>query len=166
MKKRAFTLVELIISVILLGLIVNFLYTSVSNLQKSNILLANLSKESQKKEQIINLLYSDILLATDINITGRKNSTLKLQTKNSIFDIEYPYVAWLISKDNMTLLRVESIKKLDDKSVENRDLYHISVVKEGCERFMIYNSKDKKNILVHIKFKDEEPILFEFYKPK
>jgi len=166
LNKKAFTLVELLISVFLLGLIVNFLYSSVSNLQKTNIIFAKKSQELQNDQKIIDLLYDDIFLSRDINISGTRSSTIDLLTSNSIFDIEYPYVTWLVERENNTLLRFESTKEFKDMNSENLHLYHISEVRKACEKFKIYQSKDKNNILIHIKFEGKEPIVYEFYKPK
>jgi hypothetical protein len=48
---------------------------------------------------------------------------------------------------------------------DNNKMYHISKAGEDCERFNIYKSKDQNNILIHIKFKDKEPLVYEFFKP-
>ncbi len=165
MKKRAFTLVELLISVFLLGLIVNFLYSAISNLQKTNNLFNQKSNELQNDQKLLDLLYDDIFLAEKLNIAGVKNSNLNLLTSNSIFDIQQPYVTWLISKEKQTLLRFESTKSFSTMNADNTNLFHISKAGEGCERFKIYQSKDKNNILIHIKFKDKEPLVYEFFKP-
>ena len=162
MQKKAFSLVELIISVILLGIIVTFLYSTVSNLEKNNKIFADNEKELRKREKVIELLYEDIFTANDLNITGFHNSVLYMQTSNSLFDIVDPYVTWLVSKEKNTLLRFESTKKFN---TQNSDYFHISKVGENCETFKIYQSKQKENILIHIQFKDQKPLVFEFAKP-
>ncbi len=162
---KAFTLVELIISIILLGLIVTFLYTAVGDLQKSNSIFSEREKTEGKKEQIINLIYDDIFGAYDLNISGLKQSKIDMTTSNSLFDISHPYVSWLVSKDENRLLRVESTKKFKNVSVNDINLYHIMQIEKDCEVFKIYQSNKKNLILIHIKFKDKEPIIYEFFKP-
>lgn len=164
-NKKAFTLIELLVSIFLLGLIVNFLYSAISNLQKTNIIFDQKSKTMLNKQKLLDLLYDDIFLSETIKIEGFKNSSIELLTSNSIFDIEQPNVAWIVSKENDTLLRFESTQAFSTMTSDNSNLYHISKAGEDCERFHIYQSKDKDNILIHIKFKDKEPLIYEFFKP-
>ncbi|MCH9813965.1 MAG: prepilin-type N-terminal cleavage/methylation domain-containing protein [Epsilonproteobacteria bacterium] len=165
MQRKAFTLVELLISVFLLGLIVNFLYTAVDNLQRTNTLFHQKSDTLQNKQKIFDLLYDDLFSAQVLKITGRKNSTIDMKTRNSIYDIESPYVTWLLHRENNTLLRFESTKPFSDMRSDTTHFYHISKVGKDCERFKIYQSNNHNTVLVHIKFKDQEPIIFEFFKP-
>jgi len=164
-KRDAFSLVELIISVVLLGIIVTFLYSTVSSLEKTNKIFAANEKELSQREKVIDVLYDDIFLANSLKIEGLKNSMLSMQTSNSLFDITNPYVTWFISHQKDTLLRFESTIKFQDINSENADYFHISKIGENCEVFKIYQSKKKENILIHIKFKDQDPIVYEFSKP-
>ena len=163
--KKAFTLVELIISIVLLGIIVTFLYSTVSNLEKTNKIFAANEKALSSREKVIDLLYDDIFTANSLTLTGFKNSLASMQTNNSLFDIASPYVTWLVSKEKNTLLRFESTKKFKDIDSQNSDYFHISKVGENCEVFRVYQSKKKENILIHLKSKDEDPIIYEFSKP-
>jgi prepilin-type N-terminal cleavage/methylation domain-containing protein len=165
MNRKAFTLIELLISVFLLGLIINFLYSAVANLQKTNIMFYNKSSKLQKNEKILDLIYNDIFLANSIKIAGRKNSSIDLKTSNSIYDIDSPYVSWVLSKRDNMLLRFESTQKFTDMTSDNKHLYHVTNVAINCERFHIYQSKDKNNILIDIKLKDQKRLVYEFFKP-
>lgn len=164
-KRNAFSLVELIISVVLLGIIVTFLYSTVGNLEKTNKIFAENEKKLSEREKVVDVLYDDIFLANSLKIQGVKNSMLSIQTSNSLFDIAHPYVTWLISHQKDTLLRFESTIKFQDINSENAAYFHISKIGENCEVFKIYQSKKKENILIHIKFKDQDPIVYEFSKP-
>ena len=165
MNKKAFTLVELIISIFLLGIIVVFLYKATGTLQKSNKIFYQNEKRLEVGEDILNMLYKDIFQSNDLNISGKNSVLLKLKTKNSLFDISMPYVSWFVSKDEDTLLRFESIYPFSKINNQNSYYYHISVVAKGCEKFQIYQSKKKKYILIYIKLKNKEPLIYEFYKP-
>ncbi len=164
-KRGAFSLVELIISIFLLGIIVVFLYSTVGSLQKTNKIYEQNSKELNINEKIVDLLYEDIFQANELNITGNEYSMLNLKTSNSLFDMVNPYVSWFVSRDKNTLLRFES--KLPFKTInsQNNNYFHISKVGEDCEVFKIYQSKKKDKILINIKFKDREQIVYEFAKP-
>ncbi len=166
-KRSAFTLVELVLSIFLLGLIVSFLYSAVSNLQKTNSIFASNAKTLTQRDKIVELLYDDIFKANPKNfkITKIENSMVSMQTKNSLYDMENPFVTWLVAKEKNTLLRFESTKKFKQMNSNNNYYYHITKVSENCEKFRVYQSKKKENILIDIKLKDQEPIIYEFYKP-
>ncbi len=162
--KKAFTLVEIIISVILLGIVVTFIYQGLQNTQKSNQIFKQKERELNLQKKISKVLYEDIFMADEIRITGgKKYKSLELTTNNSLFNIIKPKVIWLVSKHNDTLVRVESTKL--PLTYENRFISHLSKVAENCEIFSIYQSRKKDKILFYIKFKDQKPIVYEFFKP-
>jgi len=162
---RAFSLVELIISVVLLGIIVTFLYSTVSTLEKTNRIFAKNEKMLSQQEEILDTLYDDIFLANTLTLSGLDNSLVSIQTSNSLFNITQPHVTWLVSKQKNTLLRFESIKQFKNMNSQNSDYFHISKIAENCENFKIYQSKTQENILIYIKFKDQKPLIYEFSKP-
>lgn len=164
-NKKGFTLVELIVSIMLLSIIAIFLYSTVSNLQKQNKMFSKLQHRVQKKEKIIDLLYDDIFESDELNITNKEFSLINIKTKSTIFNISHPYVTWLVSRDKNTLLRFESILPFDRLNSQNSYYYHISKVGENCEKFQIYQSSKKNKILTYIKFKEKKPMIYEFAKP-
>ncbi|RUM67394.1 MAG: hypothetical protein DSZ06_01230 [Sulfurospirillum sp.] len=164
-NKKGFTLVELIVSIMLLSIIAIFLYSTVSNLQKQNKMFSKLQHRVQKKEKIIDLLYDDIFESDELNITNKEFSLINIKTKSTIFNISHPYVTWLVSRDKNTLLRFESILPFDRLNSQNSYYYHISKVGENCEKFQIYQSSKKNKILIYIKFKEKKPMIYEFAKP-
>ncbi len=165
MQKKAFSLVELIISIILLGIIITFLYSTVSTLQLTNKIFSTNEKVLHQKEKILTLLYDDIYLADTFKVQGRDSSLISLQTSNSLYDIEKPYVTWLVNKEDNTLLRFESVKKFTDMSIDNNHYYHISKVSERCKIFKVYQSIKKEHIMIHIQLDGEDPLVYEFAKP-
>ncbi len=164
-NKKAFTLIELIISIILLSIIVMFLYATVSNLERTNKIFAANEKALQEREKVITVLYDDIFTANTLTLKGHDDTLVSMQTKNSLFDIQEPYVTWLVSKEKNTLLRFESIFPFEKMNSDNASYYHISKIGENCELFKVFQSKKKENILLYIQFKDETPIVYEFAKP-
>ncbi len=164
-SRAAFTLIELIISVFLLGLIVYFLYSSVANLQKSNKIFEKKSQSAFVNQKILAMMQKDIFYATKLTINGRQNSFVNMQSANSIFDIDYPYITWLLKPDLKKLVRFESTLPFKDMNAKNSPYFHMSIINKECEKFKIYQSKDKENILIYIKFKNENPLVYEFFKP-
>lgn len=165
MQKKAFTLVELVISIFLLGLIVYFLYSAVANLQKSNTIFEHKSQSAFEDQRIIALLQKDIFYAQSLEITGHENSLINMRTANSIYDIDYPYVTWFLKPDLKKLVRFESTLPFKKMNARNNAYYHMSIITKECEKFKIYQSKKKDSIFIYIKFKNEEPLVFEFFKP-
>ena len=164
-QHKAFTLIELLISIFLLGLIVNFLYSAIANLQKTNMIFQKKSNMMLNEQKVLDVLYDDIFLAKTMEIEGVKNSVLSIQTSNSLYDIEYPHVTWLISKKDEALLRFESTLAFEKMTSDNANLFHISKVGDNCKKFHIYQSKNRDNILIHVEFKDAKPLVYEFFKP-
>ena len=163
--RKAFTLIELILSVLLLGLIVYFLYSAIANLQKSNEIFMKKSQSAFYNQKIISMLQKDIFFATKIKISGHENSFTEMQTNNSLFNIDAPYVTWLLKPDLKKLVRFESTLSFTKMNAKNSPYYHLSIIPKECEIFKIYQSKQKQNILIYIKFKGEEPLVYEFFKP-
>ena len=164
-NKKAFTLIELILSVFLLGLIVTFLYSAVSNLQKSNKIFQKQSQKDFYNQKVLSMIQKDFFYALDIQLSGHDNTFATMQTTNSIFDIDYPYVTWLIKPDLKKLVRFESTIPFKDMKAKNNAYFHMSIIPKECETFKIYQSKKKENILIYIKFKGEDPLIYEFFKP-
>jgi len=164
--KKAFTLIELIISIFLLSLAILFISQSLSNLNiNKNIFIKN-ENYLYKENKIVNLLYYDILLSKKIDIKNSKDfAILYLNTQNTIYNIDYPYVIWFVSKKNNTLCRIESSINMK-LPINYEDIYKINLLSlnQNCSYFHISNSYDKKKYLVFLKFKNN-PIYFSIYKP-
>ncbi len=167
MPRRAFTLIELVLSIFLLGIIVYFLYSAVANLQKSNKLFFKKSQSAFFDQRLLSMIQKDLFFATKISISGtsRENSFVDMQTANSLFDIDYPYVTWFIKPDLKKLVRFESTLPFSKMNAQNSAWYHMSIIPKECEIFKVYQSKKKAHLLIYIQFKGEAPLVYEFFKP-
>lgn len=164
-NRQAFTLIELVVSIFLLGIIVYFLYGAVAGLQKSNAIFAKRSQSAFYYQKILSMLQKDIFFADTLALSGHENSFVQMQTNNSMYDIDAPYVVWMLKPDLKKLVRFESTLPFSKMNARNSALYHMSIIPKTCEMFKIYQSKQKENILIYIRFKGEEPLVYEFYKP-
>jgi len=167
MKRSAFTLIEIVISIFLLSLIIIFVSESLSNLSSSQKIVDKIVNNESLENKLTKTLYYDLFFAKNIKITGGKNySILYLTTQNSLFNIDYPYVIWYVLKNNNTLCRLESAYKIN-LPLYPEDFYKVNVSKvlTQCEIFKIYKSKDKIRFLIYIKTKNKPPITLELYKP-
>ncbi len=107
--RRAFTLVELMISVILLSIIVTFLYQSVAQLQNSNQKLIKSTNKTLEREDLLKVLYNDFINLTSLDIIDKSDDTdvLVLQSTNSFYKMSMPYVRYMVDNDAI-LRRIES----------------------------------------------------------
>ena len=111
------------------------------------------------------MMQKDLFFALNLKLEGHENSFADMQTTNSLFDIDYPYVTWFIKPDLKKLVRFESTLPFRKMTARNNAYYHMSIIPKECEVFKIYQSKKKDNLLIYIQFKGEEPLVYEFYKP-
>lgn len=164
--KRAFTLIEVLVSVVLLGLISVFIASTISQTQNNNRLFENIVNNDKKLESLVDILYDDIYFSKSITVSGlKKYSVLHVKSKNSIYGIDEPYIAWLVLKENNKLIRIESARKitLPIKDELKKYLFIDETIKD-CEHFTVNISKDKKRILTYLHVKDKKPIIFEIEK--
>lgn len=167
MKRRAFTLIEMMIAIVIFSLVVVLLYKSYDSLKRSNTKQAQINQKMQRLWQIKKLLYLDFTLAlqSDVSVLSQEKNedVVILQTSNSIHNRTNPYVAYVIKDE--TLYRIESLRKLTypfDADVTG-DVDEIGKVK----RFRIYKAlkKERENIvqyyLIDIKFQTGETILYK-----
>ncbi len=164
--KKAFTLIEILISVVLLGLISMFVSSTIYQTKSNNKFFEKKVKADSKVEMLTDILYRDIFQSLDINTTNSKKYTvLNLRSKNSIYGIEDPYITWLVLKQDNTLVRFESAKKITlPIREEQKNVIFADMAIQKCEHFNINLSKDKKDILSFIKIKNQNPIIFEVKK--
>jgi prepilin-type N-terminal cleavage/methylation domain-containing protein len=150
--KKAFTLIEVIISIFIFSLIMIFLYKSISSLKINNKNLKNTTQKSKNLSKTITLLKSDLTLSKKIDLKLLQKDILSIDTTlNSIHNIAKPKVIWKILKQSKTLVRVEKINGLtflDDTTLK-------------CKKFKIYYSEKEQKILIYIKTVDNKEIITE-----
>ncbi len=157
-NRKAFTLMEVLVSIALLGIILPALYKSVDMLRDSNQHLFEHLEKSKKVTKATQTLYLDIL-SSDGNITIKKDEFTRLcmeQTKNSLYELPVAKVCWVVLKKDNTLVRIEgNVYKLPLGSEERVE---IDPIMKGVEIFDVYHQKDK--ILVLLQQQAKEPISF------
>jgi len=157
-NRSAFTLIEVLISIVLLGIILPPLYESVELLKDSNAHLLEYLEKSKKITQATDTMYLDIA-SSDGNINIKKDEFSRLciaQTRNSLYELSSAKVCWLVLKEHNTLARVEgSMYKLPTRMEEKVE---VNPVMQNVELFDVYHKKDK--VLVLLKQQGKEPISF------
>ena len=151
-NKKAFTLLEVLISIMLLSLVLMALYRSADILRASNKNLFKHLEHSSDSIKGANCLYMD-LLQSDNNITintKKKFHKISIEsTQHSLYGLYFAKVVWLIYKKDNTLLRIEGNNfKLPLKSENN---VAIDTITNNIELFKAYSNKKNGKIIVIIK---------------
>jgi len=156
--RKAFTLLEVLISIALLGIVVVALFSAVDMMQDSNEHLAKHLEKSKKITKATKVLYLD-MMASDGNITIQKDEFSRVcmeETRNSLYALPSAKVCWVVLKKNNTLARIEGNAYQLPLNVEER--VEVDLIMPNIEVFDLYHEKDK--ILVLIQQKEKEPISF------
>lgn len=168
--KKAFTLLELMISVALISLIFIYLYNTIDSLKFANNFYEEKNKALKLREKFLTTIYNDIAFAkgkvTFLDKQSKEYSIVKIEnTKNSLYNIKNPYILWYVSKKDDTLIRLESKKDIK-LPMEDKDIYsaHLDKVVTNCKSFKVYPSNDEKSFLIYLKDNKIKPIIFEFNK--
>jgi len=156
--RHAFTLIEVLISIALLGIVIVALFSTVSMMKDSNEHLYKYLQKAKKVTKATKVLYLDIL-SSDGNITIKKDEFSRLcmeQTSNSLYALSLAKVCWVVLKNKNTLARIEGNNYRLPTRFEDR--VEVNPVMENIELFDVYHQKDK--VLVFLKQKGQEPITF------
>jgi len=160
--KKAFTLIELVVSIIILTIMMLFLYKSYAGLNKSNRVIADEVAKRIQIERLKKVLYLDISLAQSITIENQdKNEDIVfMQTGNSIHNRINPYVAYLVK--NKVFYRLESLKPFDGYPLST-DSEFVADKLGKVTSFRLYASqeKSKKLYLLHMLSEEKNEILLK-----
>lgn len=157
-NRKAFTLLEVLISIALMGIVIVALFSSVDMMQDSNQQLAQYLEKSKKTTNATKLLYMD-MMDSDGNITITKDEFSRVcmeETRNSLYALPSAKVCWIILKKDKTLARVEG--NAYHLPLRSEERVEIDPVMTGIEFFDVYHEKDK--VLVLIQQQGQEPISF------
>lgn len=162
---KAFTLMEILVSIALFSILVLFLYQSLDMTQKSNQFYSD--KLSQKKHEnfIKKIFFDDHFnrIKIDLLKTDREdNQLLQFQTKNYYHNPFYQNVIYMVSREKK-LLRVESKTKMDMENLQDDffDNVYIDVLAVDVEKFKIIK-KEKEKYVFYLLYSNQEKILFSF----
>lgn len=152
MNNKAFTLLEVVVSIFILGLIITLFSNAVINYKKhsdwfeqktvNGIELANSSKT----------LYADLSSAKQITINQYTNySTILFSSNHSLYGLNNPNIAWYVLDNNKTIIRVESQDNFDlPVKKEQKNRLYADEFGSKCEEFKILKSKNTLFIKINI----------------
>ena len=167
-KKSSFTLIEILISIVLLSIIIIFLYQTLDISQKSNKFFAKKVDQKIKITTLKKILFKDILLSTkekvknNITIDKQENNILQLYTSNTYHNAFYNYITYMVSKKN-NLLRIESKVKFDKyKLIDDFfDVAYVDTLIKNVKKFKVIN-RNKNQYAIYLKVKDESFMLVNY----
>lgn len=162
-SNKGFTLIEILVSVVLIGLITLFVSSTIYQTKKNNKLFQDKIKKNSQNEIFLNILYDDLALSDDLNISSYKRySIISFSSNNSVYGISHPYIVWLVLKKDNAITRLESARKIILPINSDMQKYiYMDIVQKNCEYFQVNLSKNKKQILVFIKNQNHKPYIFE-----
>jgi len=158
LRRPAFTIIEVLIAIALMGIILPALYESVALLRNSNMHLFKHLEKANKRNKAIETLYLDIL-SSDGNISIQKDDFSRLcieNSRNSLYALSVAKVCWLVLKNDNTLVRVEGYDYTLPLRIE--DKVEVNKVMKDLELFDVYYSNN--NVLVLLKQAKKEAITF------
>jgi len=159
--RKAFTLIEMMISITILSIMMIYLYSANASINKSNIFYAkqvNKLNQLTLKKRVLFLdlsltLYQKILIVH----TDKDEDMLFLQTTNSLHKRTNPFVVYIVK--NKKLYRLESFKKLTYPFSE-ADKFDVDYFGD-IDVFRVYKQKKRETFLVDLKFKNADNILMK-----
>ena len=167
--RKAFTLIELMISIVILSILMLFLYKSYAGLNKSNKIFAQEVQKISKIELLKKVIYLDYSLAIKNDTNGsivqvlnqdKNEDVIFMQTSNSIHNRVNPYIAYIVKEEK--LYRLESLKKFTEYPLGTDSEFVVDELGD-VKSFRVYKSREvsKELYLVHVVFKKENEILLK-----
>jgi len=158
LKRGAFTLLEVLISIALLSLVLLALYSSLGMLRSSNSQLFEHLKKAQDEKRATQTLFLDIAGSYGkIDIKRDDFSRFCIEKSvNSLYNLSSAKICWIVSKDKKSLIRTEGNGyKLP---IESEERVAVDIVMKSMEIFQVYYNNI--SILVVMKQVGKEPISF------
>ena len=162
-KKEAFTLVEVLTSIVLLGLIFTYLSSTINSVKQQNnnyIEKSDLLQKEKKLFLLFNLDLAQSITPIVSNVKGRYD-IVNFKSKNSIYDIIDPHITYFVSKKDNALIRVESLEGFDIKNKDQltKTFLYADILTPNCKSF----KADYTNGVVTVMFRaqDIKPMVFK-----
>ncbi|WP_345972380.1 type II secretion system protein [Sulfurimonas diazotrophicus] len=148
MKRTAFTLMELLISVVLIAMLALFLYGALGGSRASNQTMQRHADAEAKRLKQFTLLYRDCVESYAFGVLSTNDKhyqVLQLQTKNSLYGIAAPYVTYFVHAETLQLVRLEAAFPITlPVPYDDKERIHINVIDSDVTDFNIYTGKVKE----------------------
>jgi len=168
MRRYAFTLIEMMVSIMILSIMVIFLYQSYADLNKTSSFFKLKSKDTHSYFEKKKILFFDFTLSLhgSINILNqeKEEDVVFLQSSNSLYGRINPYIAY-IKKDG-ELYRLESLYPFSEYPLQS-DHDYIAESLGKVKRFRVYAQTQQTKeesvgaYLLDVAFVDEQDVLYK-----
>lgn len=166
--KKAFTLLEVVISITIFMIILLFLYKTLDDTKLTNDKFESYIHKKDKINNIYKILSEDIAETQgeiEISTDKDKNSFVRFKSNNSFNNAFYTNITYMISS-SANLIRIES-KDAFNKEKSGLDFYEnsfIDTLLEDIEKFVVFKTREKSDKIVFIiKQKNKEEMIFSTY---
>ena len=162
--RKAFTLIELLISIVIVTILMVFIYKSYASLNRSNDIVTAEVQKLQKFQKIKKTLFLDLLQAKQGSVKilnqEKNNDVVFLQTTNSLHHRFNPYVAYIL-KDKY-LYRLESLREFKEYPLGVDDQFIVDKL-IPVKLFRLYPPRDKKQsaFVLHAIFENEGEVILK-----
>jgi len=159
-RRKAFTLIEVLISIALLSIVMLGLYSALDMQRSSNKHLFQYLTKAIDSDKAIMVLYRDILYS-DGNLTIKKSEYDRFcinSTTNSLYGLSQAKVCWVVAKDNNQLLRIEGNGYQLPLRYEDR--VAIDQVMDNIVQFDITRNKGDDKVVAILQASHEKPYTF------
>lgn len=162
MRKKSFTLVEILISISLFSIIIVFLYKMLDNTTAYNNFYKKKLTIQQNYNNIKKVFFLDLAnkISNDINITKTRDDSIVVQFKstNNYHNPFYQNITYFVSKSKH-LLRIESLNSFNKDKLTDEFFTqsYIDILDNNISDF--YISKQKNNIKFYISNKTKTIIV-------
>ena len=163
-NKKAFSLVEIIISITLFSIIMLFLYQTLDMTKKTNTFYDDKFELLDKQNRIKKIFFLDMIHSENkgIPILDREqNAILSFSSTNTYHNPFFTNITYMVSREK-NLLRIESKMKFDKEKLSDNFFQntYIDILYKDVEKFEVVKS-DKKTSF-YIKKSDNQKVLFSF----
>ncbi len=169
--RKAFTLIEVLISITLFSIVVIFLYQSIDITQKSNDFYSKKLKIQQDTNSLKKMFFLDLIKKSKNNdpkkssfslqIDDDKNSILQFKSLNTYHNPFYNHITYFVSKEK-NLIRVESKTKFNKTKLTDDffDTAYVDIVYSDVRKFKIEKNNEFNKINIYIDNSKLNKILF------
>lgn len=173
MKRKAFTLVEILVSITIFSIVILFLYNTLDMANKGNEFYNDKLVKKQEENRLKKVLFLDMVhISSDTNNSfssmpdRERNSIVTFKTTNIYHNPFYEYVTYMVSREK-NLLRIESKKKFNSKALdelffENAYIDHFD---SNITKFLVKEQGDK-SIVFYIEKNNEDETTDEKENPR
>ncbi len=166
--RKAFTLIEMLVSISILSIMMLFLYKSYSSLNISNAIYKKEANTLIATDNLKKTLFLDFSLALHKTIKienqEKNEDVVFMQTSNSNHKNYNPYVAYILKESK--LYRLESFKQYSGFPLSVEDNFSVDML-GNVKTFRVYKNEKKANeiisevYLIHIEFEDTKEVILK-----